>query len=88
MLAEYKTKTNVGVGLGILLQIIARALKTAWPSPASLATLIGLLGLGLFVYGCFNYAQGKGYSRWLGLLGLLSCLGLVVLVVLPDKNKA
>jgi hypothetical protein len=88
MLAEYKTKTNIGVGLGILLQIIARALKTAWPSTASLATLIGLLGLGLFVYGCFNYAQGKGYSRWLGLLGLLSCLGLVVLVVLPDKNKA
>jgi hypothetical protein len=31
---------------------------------------------------------GKGYSQFLGILGFLSCIGLVILVVLPDKHKS
>jgi hypothetical protein len=34
-----------------------------------------------------NYAEVKGYSKWLGLVGLLSCIGLLVLVFVPDRNQ-
>ena len=34
-----------------------------------------------------NYAEGKGSSKWFGLLGLLSLIGLLGLVLLPDQNK-
>ena len=34
-----------------------------------------------------SYCEGKGYSKWLGLLGLLSIIGLLVLVFLPDRHK-
>ena len=87
MLAEYKTKTNVGVGIGIVLQIIANVITRTNPDMFVLGLIVGLVGSVLFIFGCCCYAIGKGYHGALGLLGLLSCLGLIVLVVLPDKNK-
>lgn len=86
MLPAYKTKTNIGIGIGILVQFLARGLMSD-PSTASIGLVVGIAGAVFFIWGCMNYAQGKGYSMWLGLLGLLSCLGLIVLVVLPDKHK-
>jgi hypothetical protein len=55
----------------------------------------GVTGYGVSVAGgillilglCF-YARGKGYTMALGLLGLLSIVGLIILAVLPDKRKA
>jgi hypothetical protein len=87
MLPEKKSATNLGVGLGILLQIVGQVMARQGGSMATLAILVSLIGTALFIWGCVNYAQGKGYSGALGLLGLLSCLGLIVLVVLPDKTK-
>lgn len=87
MLAEKKTATNIGVGIGIVLQIAGRVLAQQSESMQVVGVLLSLVGLVAFVWGCINYAQGKGYSGALGILGLLSCLGLVILVVLPDKNK-
>lgn len=81
MIAEYKTNTNIGVGVGFLLQIMGRAMGGA------LGTLLAFAGVVAFIWGCFNYAKGKGYPPALGLLGLLSCIGLLVLVVLPDKYR-
>ncbi len=80
MLAECKTNTNVGVGLGIILQIMGGMTN------GFLGILLSLAGTAAFLWGCFNYAKGKGYPSVLGLLGLLSCLGLIILVVLPDKH--
>jgi hypothetical protein len=81
MLAECRTNTNVGVGLGIILQIVSGRMD------GFLGLIIGLAGTAAFLWGCFNYAKGKGYPSLLGLLGLLSCIGLLILVVLPDKHK-
>jgi hypothetical protein len=80
MLAESKTNTNIGVGLGIILQIIGGAMG------GILGYLLGLAGMAAFIWGCFNYAKGKGYPSILGLLGFFSCIGLLILVVLPDKH--
>ena len=89
MLPEYQTKTNIGVGLGILLQFAAAFLvQRPGSATAFLALGLAILAVPLFIWGCCMYAIGKGYPGALGLLGLLSCFGLVILVLLPDKHKA
>ena len=89
MIQEYKNKTNIGVGLGILGHIAGSILTRQSDNP--LILILGLLfliaGLVLFIWGCWNYAKGKGYHGAWGLLGLLSCIGLIILVFFPDKHK-
>ncbi|MBL9136208.1 MAG: hypothetical protein JNK85_10085 [Verrucomicrobiales bacterium] len=46
-----------------------------------------LIGLPVFLWGCMNSADGKGHSKWGGLVGLAGCMGLVVLIVLPDQMQ-
>ena len=87
MLPEEKRNTNVGVGLGILLNCAVAFLPPGTFAP-SIAHGIFLLACGLFVWGCVNYARGKGYSGFLGLLGLIPVLGLIVLVLLRDQDGA
>jgi hypothetical protein len=87
MLAEYKTKTNTGVALGIILEIAGQIIMRQMPNLALVGTIVMLVGVVFFIWGCMNYAVGKGYSQFLGLLGLFSCIGLLILVLLPDKNK-
>ena len=56
-----------------------------------IGTEIGLAirGIGsiLFIIGCCFYAKGKGYNGAWGLLGLLSLIGLLILVCMKDKHK-
>jgi len=87
MLAEYKSKTNIGIAIGLILEIVGNVVRMQMPNLAMVGAIIALVGAVFFIWGCMNYAVGKGYSKFLGLLGLLSCIGLVVLVLLPDKNK-
>ena len=87
MLAEYKSKTNIGIAIGLILEIVGNVIRMQMPNLALVGAIIALVGAVFFIWGCMNYAVGKGYSQFLGLLGLLSCIGLIVLVLLPDKNK-
>jgi hypothetical protein len=86
MLSEQKRNTNIGVGAAILLQIAARVLSNEGRVAVSYVVAVAA-GL-LFVWGCGQYAKAKGYSTWYGLLGLLYLVGLVILVLFRDKNKA
>lgn len=83
MLSSYKTKTNLYIGCGILLQI-ARAFIFG-DSP--LGELLGVGGAILFLVGCCCYAKAKGHHAAWGLLGLLSILGLIILICFRDRNK-
>ena len=87
MLAEYKSKTVTfvvaGLALEILGSILAKAGFLGWLVGGPLAAL----GAVLFIMGCCFYAKAKGYAWWIGLLGLLSCIGLIVLYFLPDQHK-
>ena len=88
MLAGYKRKTNVGVGFGILFQGISKIAPLIggdWGVIISLSSL--LFGIGLFTWGCMSYMKGKGYHGAWGLLGLLSIIGLIILVLFPDRHK-
>ena len=99
MIAEKQTKSNIGFVVGLVMASFGgvaatsqgyfhiRGLITLGDALSVLGGTLGVVGFGLFTWGCVNYAQGKGYSPWLGLLGLLSGIGLIVLVILPDKYK-
>ena len=84
MLAQKKTNTNIGIGGGFVLQLIGNGITTQFGAVGYLVVLAGIV---MWLWGCWNYAQGKGYPGFLGLLGIFSCIGLVILAVLPDKNK-
>jgi hypothetical protein len=100
MIAKY-SRTSLAVGLpGVLLQIVCGYLfnqtfifptnpNTVPQVGAALALQLGMFaGSVLFIIGLSFYAKAKGYSALLGLLGLLSCLGLLIIAVLPDKTKS
>ena len=85
MLAAYERRTNIGVGAGLLVSIAGRVLTVrGYPQ---LGLLIALAGFILFIWGCAEYCNGKGQSPWLGLFGILSIFGLLVLFFLPDRHK-
>ena len=90
MRPESKRNTNIGIGVGILLQFASRVLAKQEGLLLLLGVFVMLVGAAAFIWGCMNYAEGKGHSKWLGLLGLLgllSLLGLIILVMFPDHYK-
>lgn len=90
MIGEYRVRTNIGVGLGIVSQITGFF--------ASYLVHVGIVlwfsailiygGFLLFIWGLWNYAKGKGYHGAWGLLGLLSVFGFMILALFPDKKKS
>jgi len=87
MLPEKKTKTNLGVGIGILLQLAAFALSGVGETGPIVGLLLYFVSIPAFIWGYMNYAEGKGHSKLVGLVGLAGIIGLIVLIVLPDQHK-
>lgn len=85
MLPEFKKNTNIGVGIGIVMQIAGRVMANG--GMPGIGFLVMLAGAIMFIWGCGQYARAKGFSPWFGLLGLLSILGLIALVFFPDRHK-
>ena len=50
--------------------------------------IILVVGVIIYLGGCMKYAEAKGHSMLVGLVGLLSCIGLLVLVMLPDRRRS
>jgi hypothetical protein len=87
VLAGYTRKTNIGVGIGIVLEIAGRSMAHNPEPMRSIAGIIILIGAVAFIWGCAQYSKGKGFSPWFGFFGLLSIIGLIVLALFPDKHK-
>jgi hypothetical protein len=69
---------------GIAIQVGATAfVRAQGPSPTGSILLLRLIGAPLIIIGLGCYARMKGRSWALGLLGLLSCLGLLLLAFWP-----
>lgn len=88
MLAEKKRETNIGVRIGFVVQLLGNVLQARGGALVAIGLVLVLVGLVIFIWGCMSYCEGKGYSKWLGLLGLLSIIGLLVLVFLPDRYRS
>lgn len=88
MLREYKRNTNIGVGIGWIMVAAANVpMRTGLYGGATVGYILYAIGTILFLWGCGQYARGKGYSPYWGALGLLYLLGLLVLVLMPDRHK-
>lgn len=77
--------------LGAIGVLVANAFITPFLAQSGLAMPVSPLfvvaALVLWIMGCIKYAHSKGYSTIVGLLGLLSIFGLLILVLLPNKWK-
>ena len=89
MLKEYKAKTNYGIGIGIMLQIVSFVLIDTYRGTGEpiFALLVFLTGYVFFIWGCMSYSKGKGHHPAWGLFGLLSFVGMIVLVFFTDRHK-
>ena len=87
MLAEFKRKTNIGIGAGFLTVIFGRVILKDGGDIAIIGAGLVVAGWVMFIWGCMQYAKAKGHSGAWGLLGLLSILGLIVLFFFPDRHK-
>lgn len=86
MLQEYKGKTNLFVGLGLVINILAMYVLPRYVG-AGIVLPVLLVGTALFIAGCCFYATGKGHHGAWGVLGLFSIIGLLVLICMTDKHK-
>jgi membrane protease YdiL (CAAX protease family) len=75
----------------IIIGLFKRYLNSLFPN---LSILIAVLSLGFFlggyvfvIKGCYLYSKTKGYSYPWGWLGLLSLLGLSILLLIPSKEN-
>ncbi|MDG9667351.1 hypothetical protein ONV78_06330 [Hahella sp. CR1] len=84
MIYEHKRNTNIGVGLGVIMQLAGKSMSATSPT---MGFIVVLLGIVLFVWGCGQYAKSKGYSGVWGFLGLFSLIGLIILVFMKDKDR-
>ena len=73
--------------IGFLLQCAGRIVAATGDAAALFGFVITLAGFVVFLGGCMVYASSKGYPKWIGLIGFLSCLGLFILALLPDRKR-
>jgi hypothetical protein len=82
---NWQKKSLLGIIGGTLLIIVM--LNPVVYVPAGLATLMLFVGLGLQIWGSYYLVKGKGYHGVLSILGILSCLGWIILLVLPSRYR-
>lgn len=83
MLPKEKTLTNLWVGPGFLLQLAGLFVQDGVGVGLTMRVAGGIAVL----IGCCHYANGKGYSTFVGLIGAIPIVGLLILVLLPDDHK-
>ena len=89
---KYALKATIYVVVGLFLNVFGRVMamesgKQIFGALIVMAPYIQILGFGLWFCGCYFIATGKGYNGWWALLGLVPFLGIIALVLLPNKNK-
>lgn len=83
-LTEDRIKGSYGIGIGMLM---FGGLGLIHLSVSQFVLWMLLVpAMAIFVPGCAFYARSKGYPLFLGLIGLLALPGLVLLILLPDRN--
>jgi hypothetical protein len=78
--AKFRARCWLGASFVV---VIAHIICAVWQNEMGLAPLIDLLVIIVFIFCCTQYALCKGYKALYGLWGLLSVLGLVVLISKP-----
>lgn len=90
-----KKKAIVGIVSGIIIPLVIGLSFIILTPPReyfilTIATmyLVSMAGWIAIIWGSYHLAKGKGYSGTTGiLLGLVGFIGLLILLLLADKNK-
>ncbi len=85
MLKKYKNKTLISISLGFLFIVISFILMS---SEILYHWVLVYFYNALFIWGCYNWAKGKGYNGAWGLLGIFNIFGFIILAFFPDKHKS
>jgi hypothetical protein len=91
---RYQKHARLGGWLGLALQPISLLLIGSLTELDSMSfrVLVGLAGLALsFVlmdWGIWNYAKSKGYGNCVAALSFFCIYGLLILLLLPNKQNA
>jgi len=81
-----KNRTSLMLGVvGLLLQLASIFTVPVFEQGSSVPSIILFSGIALLIVGLAYYAMAKGQSPLWDLLGLLSIIGLIFLVCLPDR---
>ena len=86
--SEYKKVANLWLIVGFVIWFASNAIRQYYPSIIIMGWILFFIGYSMFIFGCINYVKAKGYHWAIGFLGMLNLIGLIILVLLPDKNKA
>jgi len=80
---------KMALGAVMISPVVVTLLSHKWGQPGSglLFFIFFPLSAVLFVLACTDYAKSKGLHPAVGLLGLCSIFGLIILSVWPDRYK-
>ncbi len=83
---QFVESANTSLGISMLL-LIGGAGMAILEEMRIVGFILLFSSLFTFIWGCGQYAKGKGYSPWFGGFGLLGFVGFIVLSWFPDKQK-
>lgn len=79
---EYLKRRTAFIIVGVCLMLLLYPLAgISWDA----ASLSYVVGLSMILYGCYCWAKGKGRGGWFLLLGLVGCVGFLILWRLKDN---
>jgi hypothetical protein len=89
---KFVLKATVCCIIGMLLMAFGKTMlmesgKQFFGAYSSMGASIQILGFVLWFLGCYFITKGKGQSTWYTLLGFIPILGIIFLILLPNKNK-
>lgn len=89
---KFVLKSAVCCIVGFLLVPFGRAMlgeagKEIFGTFVIFAPYIQIIGIGLWLSGCYFIATGKGYSAKWTFLGIFPLIGIIFLMLLPNKRR-
>lgn len=79
---ELQKRSNILVVAALVLVFASRPI---FNQSMALGIVLSVVGTILWFWGLGEYSKSKGYSPVMAALGLLSCIGLLILIVIPNK---
>lgn len=92
MLTSYKRKANIAgavwlVGSVVLTATVVGMHGNIWDNGNVAAQLILIVSAIAWFYALGAYAMAKGHSAWWAIAGMLSVIGLIVVLALADRHS-
>lgn len=87
MIKTYKENANAFIVLAVVIGLVGILGASLGVIGSGLAFILMVAERGLLCTGCYYYMKGKGWSGGFAIFGLLSVIGLLILVFFPDRSN-